>query len=639
MGASSFTIDFGGGFLTPVDLSALVLRTLKGTAEMALGTPVRDAVITVPAYFKNPEREATKLAGKEAGLNVLQVINEPTAAAIAYGATRTAANRKLLVYDLGGGTFDVTVLEQNRADITVLTSTGDSELGGKDWDGWIVDYLAARFQEEHGFDPTANGEGLADIMVAVETAKKRLTNTQTARVSCTAGGRRGSYDLTREDFVAGTESLMQRTALLCRHVLDELGLEPNDIDGVLLVGGSTRMPMVREYIEREFGKPPLDGVDVDHVVALGAAMLAEELATKARKGAGRLYLPPVRARDVTNHSLGMIAISPENTAYLNARILPKNRPVPCEDTRPFTLRTHPSGPNRLEIFLTQGESEAPSDATYLGLYVADDVPHVRGGNALIDIAYAYDASGTVKVSGVLRETGKPLVIRIEPLPADVPDRFLGPPKPERAAQHVTAYLVFDLSGSMSGTPLIEAQKAARRFLAQMDLTNASVGIHGVADWNKTFVHACQDARRIEAAIASLRIGDPAVGGGNAGHPFDDLYNLMHGAEPPKFGIVLADGVWSNQPLAIERAKRCHAAGIEVVAVGFGHADKGLLRDIASSDEGSFFTSLDKLGDTFSTIAQAIAESGGHLGQHAGSVGGAQESGMRSLATWFSRKRS
>jgi hypothetical protein len=397
--------------------------------------------------------------------------------------------------------------------------------------------------------------------------------------------------------------------------------------------------MVREYIEREFGKPPLDGVDVDHVVALGAAMLAEEIASKARKGASRLYLPPVRARDVTNHSLGMIATNSENTAYLNAPILPKNRPVPCEHTRPFTLRTRPSGPNRLEIFLTQGESQAPADATYLGLYVADDVPHVKGGNALIDIAYAYDASGTVKVSGVLRETGKPLAIRVESLPEDVPGRFLGPPKLERVAQHVTAYLVFDLSGSMSGIPLAEAQNAARRFLSQMDLANASVGIHGVADQNKTFVHASQDARRVEGAIASLRTGDPAVGGGNDGHPFDDLYNLMRGAESPKFGIVLADGVWSNQPLAIERAKRCHAAGIEIVAVGFGYADKGFLRDIASSDEGSFFTSLDKLGDTFSTIAQAIAESGGHIGQHARAPGGAQESGTRSLASWFSRKRS
>jgi molecular chaperone DnaK len=602
MGDSSFLFEAQGRDWSAVDLSALLLEHLKREAEAVLVQDVRQVVVTVPAYFRNPQREATRLAAEQAGLEVLQLVNEPTAAAIAYGIRQRGGDaRTLLVYDLGGGTFDLTLLRIDSQEIRILNSEGDHELGGKDWDDRIMQFLATRFEQEHGLDPFADAVSLTDLLVEAEQAKRRLSNAQTARMSLTHAGLRGRYELSRAEFETITADLMERTGALTQKVLVDSGTSAQQLDGVLLVGGSTRMPMVQEYIRRTLGQAPMGGVNVDEAVALGAGLLAAQ----HKPEAAVFSIGGRRTVDVTNHSLGMIAENEDRSAYLNSIILPKNKPVPSLEVRPYRFRT--GGEGRLEIFMTQGETERPDEATYLGLYVVDTSSPGRGREAVVDIAYAYDSSGTVDVSATLRD-GPALPVSVEPLPEDVPDRFLSPPPPRPKPQHMTIYLAFDLSGSMSGEPLQKAKRAAHGFVENLDLATASVGILVVADRVETVLEASQNGRKLSQAIDGLAIG--IVGGGNSAHPFDLADGLLRQAKGPRYLVVLADGIWYDQGTAVARAKVCHGNGINVISVGFGSADREFLDAIASTDEGSFFTDLGGLVDTFSTIAQVLTDSGG-----------------------------
>lgn len=609
MGVPNFVFYADGRDHTAVDLSTHVLAALKADAEAALGDKVTHAVITVPAYFRNPQREATIEAGRRAGLEVLQVVNEPTAAAIAYGVRGTDREQTLLVYDLGGGTFDVTLLRLSCGEIRILSSEGDHELGGKDWDDRTIEFLASRFEAEFGCDPLDDLESLADLFVRAEEVKKRLSNAQSAPISLIHAGHRGRYELDRATFERITADLMERTIGLTRKVLEDQGLKPAQVDGALLVGGSTRMPMVHDFLKRTFGKPPLQGVNVDEAVALGAAILAAERQKDTQGGRPLFSLGgTTRTIDVTNHSLGMIALNESRSAFLNSLILAKNTPIPCRETRPYQHRTRRNGENVLEVFMTQGESESPADVTYLGKYVLHDIPHGERGLAILDVEYTYDASGTVQVTGRVRPSGKELRMTVEPLPPDVPARFLKAPEETAEAVHVTAYLAFDLSGSMEGRPLAAAKKAARSFLHNTDLSHCSIGLIVFADEVRIALPACQNARKIERALDRMEIGD--AGGGSETHPFDEALRLLARAEEPKFIITLADGVWTCQKQAIRSAKACREAGIESIAIGFGDADRDFLKAIASSEEASFFTSLNGLVETFTNIAQVLTESQG-----------------------------
>jgi molecular chaperone DnaK (HSP70) len=628
MGDELFIFHADGVDYSSTELSTLLLKKLKKNAEAHLGQTITDAVITVPAYFRDPERKATIEAGKAAGFNVLQVINEPTAAAVAYGLNKSQNEKKqrLLIYDLGGGTFDVTLLELEKDHVRVKNSDGDHQLGGKDWDDRIIEHLASKFQDEYGLDPLEDAESLADLLVQAEEAKKRLTSFQKTVISIVHEGSKGKYDLDRATFGQITSDLMERTMSLTMRVLEDMRLKPSQIDGVLLVGGSTRMPMVHQFIEKKFGKPPMSGVNVDEAVALGAALVADERGQSKSKPIFALK-GRIKTIDVTNHSLGMIAINPAQTAYVNSIILSKNAEIPCQETRPYQHRTRSSGENMLEIFMTQGESESPEDVAYLGRYVVQDIPHQKGGLAVIDVGYHYDESGTVQVEAQTRNNkgkGK-LKIKIEKLPSDVPQRFMEPPKLQvEEPEHVTAYLAFDLSGSMSGTPLREAKKAALGFLKNSDLSHCSIGIIAFSDRVKIKLEASQNARKIENAINDLTVGE--TGYGNSTHPFDEIDGLMTRLDGRRFGIVLADGVWCNQSKAVKRAKQCHLNEINIIAIGFGGADKKFLKAIASSDEDSFYTSMDGLVETFSTIAQVLAETGG-----GGTRGSKQKRGLGLLS--------
>lgn len=604
IGDPYFVFHADGRDYTATDLSALLLKQLKEDAEAYLNDKVTQAVITVPAFFREAERKATIAAGVAAGLDVIQVINEPTAAAIAYGLGKEDESRRIMVYDLGGGTFDATLLELNGGALEVRASDGDHQLGGKDWDDRIIEFLANRFQNEFGFDPLEDAESLADLLIQAEDAKKKLTSFENTVVSLTHDGSRGKYELSRDKFEELTSDLMERTVSLTVRVLEDLELVPLDIDGILTVGGSTRMPMVHTFINDHFGRSPMGGINVDEAVALGAAVVANQQVTKTSRAKRPLGLAgSITIKDVTNHSLGMIAINADHTAYINSIILSKNTAIPSTDTRPYQHRTRSHGVNEIEVFLTQGESEVPDDVSYLGKYLIKDIPH-QTDSTVVDIQYDYDVSGTVNVSARARGTSNDLTIVVEQLPQDVPARFLEAPEFHIEVQeHVTTYIAIDMSGSMNGRPLQEAKKAALEFLHNVDLSHCSIGVIAFSDKVRTKLKASQNARTIEKAINGLTECETGVC--NAAHPFDEIKSLLKRVSGRRFAITLADGVWDNQDLAVRRAKLCHGTDIDIIAIGFGGADKRFLSQIASSDESSFFTSMSGLAETFSTIAQVM----------------------------------
>lgn len=612
MGDRTFSFYANEQEYTATDLSCLLLHHLKLEAEQSLGQSISQVVITVPAYFRDPERKATIAAGEAAGFKVLKVVNEPTAAAVAYGVERLNQDKNVLVYDLGGGTFDVSVLTFRDGEISVKTSVGDHQLGGKDWDERLIEFIASAFNDEFGSDPLDHAESMADLLVLAEETKKKLSQLTSAQIAFSYEGECGKYTISREDFAAICADLMQRTIVMVERALEDAQIDKVDIDEIVLVGGSTRMPMVGEFITRYFGKAPVVGVNVDEAVALGAALLAAEYTSKQ---AGDEYMAlggQVKTQDVTNHSLGMVATNQDLSAYINSIILPKDKNIPCKEQRPYQHKTRSTGDNELEIYVTQGESESPQDVTYLGRYLIQNIPHHVQGPCLIDVSYFYDESGTVNVEAFNRSTSSALTVEVAELPYDVPERFLtAPVLHQQQPEHLTAYLAFDLSGSMNGKPIIEAKKAAIVFLQNCDLNHCSVGVIAFSDRVETTLPACQNAKKIEQAINALKVGQ--TGGANRGHPFDELHHLLAEQTGRRFGIVLADGSWSRPAKAIKQAKCCHADDVDIIAIGFGRAKEQFLRDIASSTEASFFTSIDGLVDTFSTIAQVLTETEGGIG--------------------------
>lgn len=601
MGDPTFELEFGGSVYTPVDLSALVLSALKEQAEHALGQAVSDAVITVPAYFTHSQRMATREAGERAGLRVLEIINEPSAAARAYGLRPATDEQRFLVYDLGGGTFDVTIVELTKDEIRVRGIDGDHRLGGRDWDDRLMLYLSHLFKNECGVELL--GDDVNALLVQAEALKRTLSARDAAPITVQAGGYARTFTISRQHFEQQTRDLVTRTEMLCEQALKATGLRWDDLDGVLPVGGSTRMPMIRSCIERISGKPPMRGVHPDEAVGVGAAITAA-LAIE-REQRGEMFLLPgrTRVRDVIAHSLGLIVEAEDGSHYLNSRIIRKNSDIPCAATGTYKLNGKRGADTQLEVFLTQGELDDPQDCTYLGLYAFSDFPTREVADFTIDVTYRYTREGTVEVSALERRSSHPLSLTIKPIPPDVPERFVLPPGAHAHHEPMTLYLAFDLSGSMRGEPLAESKKAALSFVSNCDLTRTSVGLLSFSDRISVDQRATHSNDDFERAVGHLAIGQ--TGFGNLAHPFNQLRELLGDIAGRRCAVVLADGVWVGQKRAIEAAKRCHADGIEIIAVGFGKADRDFLRAIASSDEQSFFTELGGLAETFGTIAREL----------------------------------
>ncbi len=621
MGNPLFQLQFRWKSYSATELSTLVLRRLKEDAEARLGDRVDRAVITVPAYFADPQRKATIEAGEAAGLRILRIINEPTAAALAYGLQRSGVEETVLIYDLGGGTFDVTVARITPDEIVILATAGDHDLGGKNWDDRIATLLSEQFAAATGFDPLDDPVALNEVLVRSEQAKWALSERASTRVTLQLGTERRTFELTRAEFEAMTLPLMERTRRLTEEALGESGLSWPRLDGVLLVGGSTRMPMVRAYVSQMAGKAPRAGVNVDEVVALGAAIQASiEVGQGIEDAVPRFTLGSVgptrvvpsstpygrRVTDVMSHSLGTIAVSPDGSAYINDIVIRRNLPIPAGDTKPYIHETHGGANTRLEVYVTQGESAAPLDCTILGKYVFSEIQSTDAEVA-VDVSLSYDANGVVQVQAVQRDNGRRLPMTVEPVPDDLswlarpPARVVAASEPEL----IRVFLLIDVSSSMTGQPLVEAQTAAREFLSKCDFTTMEVGLISFSTLVSLQASATSNVRRLHAAVHRLE----AEGSTNLTDALEMVRGQLVSDDRKRYVIILTDGYPDAGESAVEQAMAVRRAGIEIVAIGTGDADREYLRRLASSDQASIFARSGELVQTFGHIARVIAEGG------------------------------
>lgn len=623
MGNDAFCVEFFDKTYSTTDLSAILLRNLVREAEQTCGEKIDSAVITVPAYFTHKERQATIDAGRKAGIDVIAIINEPTAAAFAYGLNEKSKEQTVLIYDLGGGTFDVTIARINQNEINIIGSDGNHELGGKDWDDCIARYLVQRFQEEYGVDLSEDDEMVAALLVTAEKVKKQLTSRDEVKVPINYKDIRGNILITEQLFEEISDFLIGATKDLTDCLLASVGLTWSDITGTILVGGSTRMRMIHNYVKHMSGKEPLSGVNVDEAVALGAAIRAnidEEgnsvssgILGSIGPGKSTAVIGAKTVSDVTAHALGMLAVSEDSERYVNSIIIPKNTTIPAERKRSYKFRTRAKD-NELEVYVLQGAYERPLDNTFIDKYTITEIDKVEENPSVIEVSYRYTANGVVEVSAVQTETGKELPIRIEKIPSDM--RWTdGSPKDLGAGGmplQIEVILAIDLSGSMRGDPVTKAQQAMKEFLGQLEPEYSKVGVLAFADRSKLVIQPTDDFERVEQEIDNMDVGD--VGICTGAEPFTDAYTALKASgvdetkDKVRYLVVLTDGVWDNTEYAIKQAKRCHKEGIEVMALGFGDADYDFLRQIASTDDFASLTNLSDLTGSFSKIAQAIGDS-------------------------------
>ena len=418
--------DHHGRSLKAPEISGIILKKLRQDAEGYLGRPLPYAVITVPAYFDEVRRRLTKNAGEIAGLRVLELLNEPTAAAIAFGVLNEVADEKVLVYDLGGGTFDVTIMHIQGKEITVLATDGDHQLGGKDFDDQIMLYAAKRFESEHGFDPTMDAVVRGDMRKLAEQAKWELSTRPKTSFPLRANGRMSRIELSRDAFAQLIEAKIQNTLTVLRAALAAAKLQPKDIDRVLLIGGSTRIPAIRAAIHAYFGRPPDTSVNPDEAVALGAAVFAakkmhetkiEELppAIEEQIVAGPLAID---VRDITSHSLGIEARYPGTTQSFLSILIPRNTAIPVERSREFVT----VNPNQTAIKVTvyQGESDDLSAARPVGDFVLVGLPSNRPPGQKVRVTIRCDSNGIVNVTAVDIESGTTAATQVSHLTGETP---------------------------------------------------------------------------------------------------------------------------------------------------------------------------------------------------------------------------
>ena len=626
MGDPTFEFSTSNGrTYSAEELSTFVLRKLKEDAEVELGQEITDAVVTVPAYFDNFQRLATLNAAKAAGLNVSRILNEPTAAALAYGVKSNGTDERYLVYDLGGGTFDVSVIETNEREVRVLATDGDHRLGGKDWDDRVLRYIATQFADETGFDLYDDVESCNEALVAAERAKLELSRRAQTTISVAKDGEKRSYLLTREKLEELTVDLFERTATLCNDVLTACSpsLKWSDLTGALLVGGSTRLLAVQGFIERLTGKPALTGVNVDEAVALGAALqavadLEEELesggyeleTTRRRSNANALTRR--KLEDVASRSLGLIAENDDRSRYVNSVVIPKNSTIPAENVKRHTLRIGDPKSAKLEVYLLQGDEPAPLDCLILGKYDFTGFDAEASGEALIDVAYRYDRNGVVDVTATQVSTGKALKKSVQPIPDDMSWAAKAPKDltPRRVAEPLSIVFAVDVSGSMCGDPIEMACKAFQSLARELlDMQRTRIAIVPFATRAQVSQQLTDSRSSIMNAIARIQKEGTQFGYATYGlSALEKAFEVLKEEKGMRFIVALTDGKWNEEEAAISYAQKCQNAEIEIVAIGFGDADKAFLQKIASSDENALFSNLSRLVEDFSTIAQTIRKS-------------------------------
>ncbi len=395
-------VQIGDDSYSPPEISAMVLQKMKQTAEEYLGEKVDDAVVTVPAYFNDSQRQATKDAGKIAGLNVLRIINEPTAAALAYGLDKKS-DETIAVFDLGGGTFDVSILELGDGVFEVKSTNGDTHLGGDDWDHAIIEWLVSEFKKAEGIDLSKDAMGMQRLKEASEKAKVELSSTSSTEINLPyitadqTGPKHLVLTLSRAKFESLTDDLFKRLKQPCMSAIKDAGVSASEIDEVILVGGSSRIPKVQEIVQEIFGKEPNKGVNPDEVVAMGAAIQGGVLSGT---------VSDVLLLDVTPLSVGI-----ETLGGVCTRLIERNTTIPTKKSETFS--TAADNQTQVEIHVLQGERQMAADNKSLGRFILDGIPPAPRGMPQIEVTFDIDANGIMHVSAKDKASGKEQSIRIE----------------------------------------------------------------------------------------------------------------------------------------------------------------------------------------------------------------------------------
>jgi len=378
MGDGSVAVSFNGKDYTSEELSTMLLKHLIEDAEKATGEKITDAVITVPAYFNDFQRTATIRAGEACGVKVPKIINEPTAAAISYGY-KHSSDKTVMVYDLGGGTFDVTIVRIAKGNITVIGTEGNHILGGKDWDAAIVKYVCDQFIDEFDVDPRDDLATKNELIVAAEGYKKTLSVAENVTISLNYEGFSAKYTLTRTEFESMTEHLLSATKDVCLNLIGDLDMSWTDIDEILLVGGSTRMPGVARFLKDMTGREVIAHSDTDLAVAKGAAITAELYCSNSTG------LRAMQIADVTAHSLGALSVSQDGRRYVNETMIKRNSKVPATFRKQFQIKQG-NMTDKIEVYTLQGESRVPLDNNILAKVVISGF-YNRGQGVVVDIEY------------------------------------------------------------------------------------------------------------------------------------------------------------------------------------------------------------------------------------------------------------
>jgi molecular chaperone DnaK len=589
MGDEDFNFEYRGEVYTPERLSGFILAKLKHDAEHRLGHRIDQAVITVPAYFGDKQRRATIRAGEYAGLRVLSLLNEPTAAAFAYGFTNSDEHKRLLVFDLGGGTFDVSIVNIDGREISVVATTGDHQLGGKDWDDALIKYAAEQFRARHGIDPLDDLAAYHDLRQKCTSAKLSLSKRPRVNLFYDYKGKILRLELAREKFEDLSAGLVRRCEALTREVLEEAGMGVNDIDTVVLAGGSTRMPMVREMIKAMFGREPATDINPDECVALGAALTA---AIESSRISGEAPPVDIRTHDVTSHSLGMVAYR-EGRLH-NSRIIERNSRIPCERTRDDYVTTH-DGQTTMDLWLVQGENADPLECNVLGHFEFYGIPARVAGRSRLSVTFRYNANGIVEVEAMDLDSGQTLAHRLAAGNVTLEDLARN-----RAPMNIV--LVMDCSGSMYGRNIEEARKAALSFSQASLGPNRQIAVVGFP--GGVLCPLTPDLRRVQGAIDSLTpIGStPMAEGLSAAR---ELMKSKAGVQ--RVYVVLTDGHPDDPEATTVEINRIRTSGGRIITIGVGpQVRPDYLRGLASRPEDYHFCNESvELQGTFINLATEL----------------------------------